>query len=260
MKIDSKGDLTLTRFNKNVVKSDHRMLTLELNLTFHKEKTHDKTEVFNVRNVECQKTFHEFTSKNNMFTKCFSSQDEDINIQFNRWKRLFDKSIHACFRKTRMNQDDKKIPSRIDELLSKRKIILRKKLLTMEDEEIIEHIEKDITDDLADKEYKKLEKVVGELGSDTNINIWKEMRKAFPKKSRPLPTGVMNFKGKVITNPKEKRKITLEHFEHRMRQRAVKEDTQEIKYINNELFKKRLELAKRKKKSTISNERIAESS
>ena len=43
MKIDNKGDLTLTRFNKNVVKSDNRMLTLELNLTFHKEKTHDKT-------------------------------------------------------------------------------------------------------------------------------------------------------------------------------------------------------------------------
>ena len=53
MKIDSKGDLTLTGYNGKVVKSDHRMLTLEVNLTFHKEKTHDRTEVFNVRNMKC---------------------------------------------------------------------------------------------------------------------------------------------------------------------------------------------------------------
>ena len=66
------------------------------------------------------------------------------------------------------------------------------------------------------------------------------MRKAFPKKSKPLPTGVLNFKGKVITNPKEKRTITLEHFEHRMRERSVKEDTKEINNINNILFQKNL--------------------
>ena len=39
---------------------------------------------------------------------------------------------------------------------------------------------------------------------------------------------------------------TLEHFEHRMRERAVKEDTKEINNINNILFQKRLELARRK--------------
>ena len=45
---------------------------------------------------------------------------------------------------------------------------------------LLKILKKDITNEIADIEYQKLEKVVGELGSDTNINIWKEMRKAFP--------------------------------------------------------------------------------
>ena len=96
------------------------------------------------------------------------------------------------------------------------------------------------------KEYKKLEKVVGDLEADTNTNIWKELRKAFPRNSKPLPTGVKNVKGKVITNPKEKIKVTLEHFEHRMRKRHIKEETKEIAFINSKLFEKRLENAKTK--------------
>ena len=54
------------------------------------------------------------------------------------------------------------------------------------------------------------------------------MRKVFPKNSKPPPTGVMNIKGKVITNPKEKKTVTLEHFKHRMRKRSVKEEIKEI--------------------------------
>ena len=70
------------------------------------------------------------------------------------------------------------------------------------------------------------------------------MRKVFPKNSKPLPTGVMNIKGKVITNPKEKKTVTLEHFKHRMRKRSVKEEVKEIEVLNNKLFAKRLSNAK----------------
>ena len=31
------------------------------------------------------------------------------------------------------------------------------------------------------------------------------MRKAFPKKNKPIPTGVMNIRGKEVTNPNEKK-------------------------------------------------------
>ena len=94
------------------------------------------------------------------------------------------------------------------------------------------------------KEYRKLQKVCGDLDENSNTNVWTETRKVFPKNSKLLPTGVMNIKGKVITNPKEKKTVTLEHFKHRMRKRSVKEEVKEIEVLNNKLFAKRLSNAK----------------
>ena len=56
------------------------MLKLEVNLEFQKGKKHERVEVFNVINVKCQKVFLEYTSKDNMLSKCFTSKNEDANI------------------------------------------------------------------------------------------------------------------------------------------------------------------------------------
>ena len=240
MTIDSKGEMAMTRYRGRIVKSDHRMLKLEIDLKFHKEKEHSRVEVFNVRNVKCQKLFYEFTSRNNIFSSCFSSPDEDLNVQFNRWQRKLNKANNSCFRKHRVSKDDIKNQSILDDLLTKKKTILRKKVLTQEDDESIDKIEREITEEISDKEFEKLENVLGDLGTDTNTSIWKEMRKAFPSKNKPLPTGVMNNHGKVITHPKEKRDVTLAHFEHRMRKRAVKEEVIELEELNKNVFEKDL--------------------
>jgi hypothetical protein len=244
MTIDSKEEVAMTRYKGRIVKTDHRMLKLEVNLTFHKEKHHDRIEVFNVRNKKCLKMFCEFTSKDDVLSKCFESQEEDFNVQFSKWKRKFFKSINACFRKVRIKQNTFSKLSRIDELMSKKKTILRKKKLSHEDETEIDRIDSEITEEISEKEYKKLQTVCGDLQENSNTNIWTEMRKVFPKNSKPLPTGVMNIKGKVITNPNEKKTVSLEHFKHRMRKRSVKEEVKEIEVLNNKLFAKRLSNAK----------------
>ena len=41
MTIDTRGESTLTRYRGKVVKSDHQMLKLNIDLTFHQEKKHD---------------------------------------------------------------------------------------------------------------------------------------------------------------------------------------------------------------------------
>ena len=70
---------------------------------------------------------------------------------------------------------------------------------------------------------KKLVKIVGdfetESGGTESTNVWKQFRKAYPKKSKPIPTGVKNINGKVITNPEEKKDVTKTKFEHRMKER-----------------------------------------
>ena len=63
---------------------------------------------------------------------------------------------------------------------------------------------------------KKLSKVIGVLENDSDVNnvtnIWRQFKKAYLKKSKPLPTGVLNVEGKIITNPEEKKKVILEHI------------------------------------------------
>ena len=126
MTIDSRGEMSLTRYKQKVVNSDHRMLKMEVNLTFHEEKKHDRLEVFNVRNKQCQKVFCEVTSKENMFTKCFKTQEEDIFVQFKRWQRILNKAIHTSFRKIRFNQDVDRKLTRMDELMTIKRILKRK--------------------------------------------------------------------------------------------------------------------------------------
>ena len=82
------------------------------------------------------------------------------------------------------------------------------------------------------------------------------MRKAFPQKNKPLPTGVKNISGKVITNPNEKKKGIFEHFAHRMRKRPVREEVEDIVKINENLFEERLANAKTKKSPAFAMEEL----
>ena len=130
VKIHEKEELAIKRYKEKIVKTDHKMLSLELDLHIHKEKLHDKVEVFNIRNKICQKLFYEFTSKEGRFSKCFDTDEESIDLQFKRWKHKFDKSIHACFRKIRVK--DKIYKTKIDTLLEEKNSILKQKIVTEE--------------------------------------------------------------------------------------------------------------------------------
>ena len=247
--IDEKGETALVRYKGKVVKSDHRMLKLELNLQINNRTNHKKVEIFNFRNKKCQQLFKENTSKDNVFTKCFANPNEPVEVQFKRWKRLLKKSVQTSFQKIRIKEN--RCQSKLDTMMNERKLLLKKKVFTKEDEKKVELIENEISDEVADKEYKKIKNIIGEIetegGTTNNTNIWKELRKAYPKKSKPIPTGVKNIQGKVITNPKEKKKVIINHFEHRMRKRKAVEDAKSVIEMNEEIFRIRLKEANENK-------------
>ena len=142
-------------------------------------------------------------------------------------------------------------PSKIDELLNKKKAILRKHKLNIEDFKKVDIIEKEISEEIEDKEIEKLINVLGDLqtgkGKTNTTNVWKQLRKAYPKKNNTLPTGVKNIEGKVINNPNEKKKVTLAHFKHRMRTRTLMESVDEEVKENKTKFEHKLEEAKQNK-------------
>ena len=184
MIIDERGENALTRYRGGkIIKADHHMLKLVLSLTIHEKRQDEQVEPFNLRNKLCLKQFKDFTTNTDKFTKCFSS-NELFEVQFKRWQRQFQKALHANFRKIRHTKVDTKKVSKIDILMNKKKDILKNKNINSKDREEIEIIDKEISEECEEKEWGKLNSVLGSLDSqDSNINIWKQMRKRYPKKS-----------------------------------------------------------------------------
>ena len=161
MKIDELGEHALTNYKKGVVKTDHNMLSLEINLTYHIEKDHQRVEMFNLRNKHCQLLFKEYTSKSNILSKCFLS-NEPINTQFIKWQKLFEKALHACFRKLRSTNRDKKT-SKINILMKEKTDLIKAK---SNNKERIIDLEKDISEACQEREWAKLVEVLGSLEND----------------------------------------------------------------------------------------------
>ena len=81
VKIHENEEIALTRYAKKVVKSDHKVLELGLELKVHIENKHEeRMEYFNVRNKTCQEGFHKFTSREGRFTSEFSLCGESIDV------------------------------------------------------------------------------------------------------------------------------------------------------------------------------------
>ena len=116
--------------------------------------------------------------------------------------------------------------------MTEKKNILKKNNLRVDEKKKIYIIEKEISQACEDKEWEKLENTLGSLeannGGTNKTNVWKELRKAYPKKVNSVPIGVTNIEGKIITNSKEKKKVILKHFVHRMRKRPVVEEVRNI--------------------------------
>ena len=70
-------------------------------------------------------------------------------------------------------------------------------------------------------------------------------KKLFPKVKSSIPVGKKNLKEQLITNPEELKDLYLETLKFRLRQR--KSDVEFILNRKEELFKLRLELAKKNK-------------
>ena len=87
----------------------------------------------------------------------------------------------------------------------------------------------------------------GNNGNLSHQGVWKLKKKYFPKINPSLPVGKKNLKGQLITNPDELKKLYIDTFKYRLRHRPAKPDYEEFLEIQEELFQKRLEFAKKKK-------------
>ena len=110
----------------------------------------------------------------------------------------------------------------------------------------------EISNEIAEDEAKENRDVIvnnfKDLSKDTeNINLqqmWKLCKKLWPKKGETLPTAKRNHKGKIVTGPREIKKLLAKEYKDRLRTRPVRPDLRGMRKRKRTIFKMKMKLAK----------------
>ena len=106
-----------------MIESDHNGLILELSLQFSHKK-HEREEMFNLKNRECQEHFKNETNINKELLECFEN-NWPLEVQSKKWLKTFNSILHKCFRKVRICKG-KNINSNSEKSLMGERIRLKK--------------------------------------------------------------------------------------------------------------------------------------
>ena len=225
--------------------SDHNTLVMDMNIPMCKVRK-QRTEHFNFRNLECQKSFFEATNQSEKLVNCFSS-NQSLPQQCNTWFKELNSVFHQSFKKIRINGKIKETEFSI--LMKKKKDLKQKSKVS--DHDLNQEISKDILEVetqlaalVADKSRQKVIKIFGTLTNDGSLNMigmWDLQRKIFPKNPPNLPTAKIDVEGKIVTSHRDLQKLYLDTFVHRLRHRPIKEDYAEVFVLKEQLCKLRLE-------------------
>ena len=247
--------------NKRVVPSDHNPIILDLNIEFCKLKP-ERREMFNLKNKLCQEAFKIETENNPQLLNIFNSM-LPFDIQCKQWFKLFNSILHKCFKKVRIVSSKKKEKDNTEQLFKER-IMLQKQV---KEETIDENVKSQIEDRIKQIEdgigQEVSEEFVGEVvetlralgGNNTELGgtgrkeMWRLLKEKFPKQSPPIPVGKKDKAGNLITNHEGLKKLYLylDTYLHRLRNRPIKAEFEDLKLLKSDLFDMRLELAQSEK-------------
>jgi hypothetical protein len=239
---ERKHVLTKIRNTKNgVVKkeSDHHVLLSEFNnIMFTTNNT--KHDIYNLKNVECQKRFREYTSKTRMLSSIFNSSD-DIDILAKRFLKKLDGCIAMNFKKIRVSHvkesDEDKLYKKMRELKGK------------EDDKSKTEID-NIIKEIAKLSEGKYQMVMEELnsmkpseGKIDSQKFWKMKRKMCKQNMDP-PVAMLDSNGTLITSNSDIKARALEVYKQRLNGNKIENRLENHEKDVNELCETRLKLCK----------------
>ena len=264
MLIDENRDYCLSNYsqirkNQRVIESDHNSEILEMDLQFSKRKP-ERIEMFNLKNKACQEAFKMETEDNPNLLQVFEN-NLPFKIQSKKWLSNFQSVLHKCFKKVRITNSKKKEADSSQSIMLER-IKLQKELKIVpitEDvrkkiEVRIQQIEIAIGDEVAEKNMKEIVETIKSLGGEDHClsgsgrkQVWKILKNKFPKIIQQVPVGKKDSAGNLITNHAGLKKLYLDTYINRLRNRPIKSDFEELKEMKTQLFNLRLKLSETRK-------------
>ena len=217
--------------------SDHNVLIAEFVCKINESDKKHKSEVYNLKNLECQKKFKKYTSNTKMLSSIFDSKD-DINILVRRFMKKVDGCIKINFNKVRTN---KAKASSVEKLYDKMSILKQK-----DDDKSKEELAKVIKEIAYEEEnkYTLLMTELNKLNTDNDSRIdaqkfWKINKKIFPK-SRDPPVAILDKHGNLVTTDKAIENRVLEVYSERLAPNEIRKDLKSYEKLVNKLCEARL--------------------
>ena len=253
MRIDEEEQYSLTNISQKklattTTKSDHRTLILDLNLNFRKIKP-DAKEFFNFKSETCQENFKLLTDNETNLIDCLKtniSLDEKAKI----WLKNLDTVFHKSFSKIKIKNSRKKSDSEENKLLEERRTLLRKVARNPSDiiikriSEIEEKLCKTNFQSASSHMAEQLTLAAEDDSTRGTRSAWSIYRKIRPRHKPVVPVGKKDKKGHIVSNHVELKKLYLNTFVWRLRERPSHPKMIELHIAKENMFQTILKLCK----------------
>ena len=248
MVIDEHKKYILTNYKQSkyggkATDSDHFTEYMDINLEIIPEKP-KRREIFNFKNKKCQETFKNITTNTTEFTRCFENS-LPLEKQIENWRKTLSSFCYTAFKKIRIV--DKKTMKPIDKKLAKLVNKRNEMKKTVHSNLVLQEIEKDISKQEAELNRDFIIKNFKKFSSNPeNINLvemWKVLKKMCPKYKKTVPIAKKDFKGKLVTDPKQLKKLLANEYKQRLRTRPTRPDMFDLEDRKNDIFEMQLKIA-----------------
>ena len=235
MVIDEEKRYVLTNYERvrqggQAIDSDHNTQFMDLDLKIETEKP-ERIELYNFKNKEGQQKFKQITSETSDFSDCFKS-NEPLLVQIENWQKILKSNFSKAFKKIRIkNKHIIPIDKNISRLISQ-----RNELSKFEDQSSKNKVE-ELCEEISSLEAlenrnKLFENFQCFSDNPDNLNVsqmWKLLKKLWPKVGKSLPTAKRNHKGKIVSGARELKVLLAKEYRERLRTRPVRPDLKQIK-------------------------------
>ena len=251
MKIDEDRTHVLTKYGKNIVQSDHNILYSKFSIQYSPIKNNHRKEIFYLKNKNSQETFLKETSDSDSLTQCFSAYRTFAHNANVFYRKLMGK-VRKCFKIVRITkggkspkvendhiQENIKLKSEINTFLKSCEYPAIKEVAQKKLEEVEEYLNKWYYEKNFDTAKEYIDGVKNDRGEFSQLKLWKLKQKLCPKPCDP-PMAKKDKEGNIITSPGLLKKLYLETYKERLRNRDMKEELMEVYFLKEELWQSRM--------------------
>ena len=198
----------------------------------------------NFKDRDSQKKFQELTSLTNEFSNCFKNE-RPLLCQVEMWQEVLLKYCNKSFKKIRIRRKNiKPLEAPLNNLIDERNNLAQK---PADNKQKLEEVTNRIAEIEATENRKKIVdnfKHLSENPEQINLSkLWQIFKKMSPKSFNSLPVAKQNYKGKIISNPKELKTLLAREYKDRLRSRPIRPDLIQLKMRKRKIFKMKMKLA-----------------